>query len=109
MSKSKNFVFDGGAATYIGAAILRKLITIFTLGLAYPWALCLFHRWKAKHTYIQGKQLVFTGGGFSLIGFWIKSVFFVIITAGIYIFWLIPKLNQWVVEHTDFADSTDTN
>ena len=50
MSKSKNFVFDGGAATYIGTAILSKLITICTLGLAYPWALCLFHRWKAKHT-----------------------------------------------------------
>ena len=79
------------------------------MGLAYPWALCLFHRWEAKHTYIQGKQLVFTGGGFSLIGFWIKSVFLVIITFGIYIFWLIPKLKQWVVEHTDFADSTDTN
>ena len=75
------------------------------MGLAYPLALCLFHRWKAKHTYIQGKQLVFTGGGFSLIGFWIKSVLFVIITFGIYIFWLIPKLNQWVVEHTDFADA----
>ena len=105
MSKSKNFVFDGGAATYIGTAILSWLITVFTFGLGYPWALCLFHRWKAKHTYIQGKQLVFTGGGFSLIGFWLKSVLFVVITFGIYLFWLIPKLNQWVVEHTDFADA----
>ena len=65
MNKSKNFVFDGGAATYIGTAILSKLITIFTLGLVYPWALCLFHRWKAEHTYNQGKQLVCTGGEFS--------------------------------------------
>ena len=107
MSKSKNFVFDGGAATYFGTAILSWLITVFTLGIGYPWALCLFHRWKTKHTYVQGKQLVFTGGGFSLIGLWIKWMIFLIITIGIYSFWLIPSLNQWIVEHTDFADSTD--
>ena len=106
MSKSKNFVFDGGAATYFGTAILSWLITVFTLGIGYPWALCLFHRWKTKHTYVQGKQLVFTGGGFPLIGLWIKWMVFLIITLGIYSFWLIPSLNQWIVEHTDFADST---
>ena len=109
MSKSKNFVFDGGAATYFGTAILSWLITVFTLGIGYPWALCLFHRWKTKHTYVQGKQLVFTGGGFPLIGLWIKWMVFLIITLGIYSFWLIPSLNQWIVEHTDFADTTDSN
>ena len=109
MSKSKNFVFDGGAATYFGTAILGWLITVFTLGIGYPWALCLFQKWKAKHTYVEGKQLEFIGGGFSLIGLWIKWMVFLIITLGIYSFWLIPSLNQWIVEHTDFADTTDSN
>ena len=62
MSKSKYFVFNGGAATYFGTVILSWLKTMITFGIGYPWALSLFHRWEAKHTYIQGKQLVFTGG-----------------------------------------------
>ena len=53
MSKSKSFVFNGGAATYFGTAILAAIITIFTFGIGYPWALCLFQKWKAKHTYIE--------------------------------------------------------
>ena len=104
MGKSKNFIFDGGAATYFGTGILSALITVFTLGIGYPWALCLFQRWKAKHTYIDGRRLKFTGGGFSLIGLWIKWMIFLIITLGIYSFWLIPSLQQWITEHTDFDE-----
>ena len=86
MVKSKNFIFDGGAATYFGTGILAFLITAFTAGLGYPWALCLFQKWKAKHTYIDGRKLKFTGGGFSLIGLWIKWIIFLILTIGIYSF-----------------------
>ena len=104
MGKSKNFIFDGGAATFFGTGILAALITVFTLGIGYPWALCLFQRWKTKHTYIDGRRLKFTGGGFSLIGLWIKWMIFLIITLGIYSFWLIPSLQQWITEHTDFDE-----
>ena len=104
MGKSKNFIFDGGAATYFGTGILAFLITAFTAGLGYPWALCFFQRWKAKHTYIDGRKLKFTGGGFSLIGLWIKWIIFLILTIGIYSFWMIPSLQQWITEHTDFED-----
>ena len=102
MSKSDRFTFDGGAVTYVGTAILGWIITTFTLGLAYPWALCMFHKWKAHHTMIDGKRLKFTAGGFSLIGLWIKWWFLTAITLGIYIFWLVPSLNKWITEHTDF-------
>ena len=105
MSKSKSFVFDGGAATYFGTGIVAILITVFTLGVGYPWALCLFQSWKAKHTSINGKRLKFTGGGFSLIGLWIKWMVFLMITFGIYSFWLIPSLQSWIVEHTDFEEN----
>ena len=105
MAKSKTFVFKGGALTFYGTAILSFLITIFTFGLGYPWALCLFHKWKAKHTYINGKQLIFIGGGFSLIWLWIKWYIFTILTLGIYIFWVIPSFNRWIVEHTDFLEN----
>ena len=44
MAKSKNFVFDGGAGSYVGTSILAFLITIFTLGICYPYALVLLQR-----------------------------------------------------------------
>ena len=33
MSKSEHFTFDGGAATYLGTALLGWIITTLTLGL----------------------------------------------------------------------------
>jgi uncharacterized membrane protein YjgN (DUF898 family) len=103
MAKSKNFTFDGGAATFVGTAILGFLITVFTLGICYPFALVLMQRWKAKHTYIRGLQLQFTGTGMGLFGNWIKWLSLTLITLGIYGFWVQPRLQQWIVEHTDFA------
>jgi len=103
MAKSQNFVFDGGAATYFGTMILSILITILTLGIAYPYALVLQQRWKAKHTYVKGFQLKFTGTGIGLFGQWIKWFLLCIITLGIYSFWVAPRLQRWVVEHTDFS------
>ena len=106
MAKSKNFAFDGGALTFWGTLILSSFITVFTFGIGYPWALCLIQKWRAKHTYINGRRLQFTGNGFSLIFLWIKWWFLLLITFGIYSFWLIPNLNKWIVEHTDFYDQS---
>lgn len=102
MSKSEHFQFDGGAATYVGTGILSALIAICTLGIGYPWALCLKQKWIAKHTIIDGKRCKFTGGGGGLIGLWIKWFFLIIITLGIYTFWVAPDLQRWITERTDF-------
>lgn len=103
MAKSQHFTFDGGAGTYLGTSILAVLITLVTLGIAYPYALVLMQRWKAKHTFIDGKQLTFTGTGLGLFGHWIKWFLLCIITLGIYGFWVQPRVVRWTVEHTDFA------
>lgn len=103
MAKSGRFKFNGGAATYLGTGVLGALITIFTLGLCYPFALVLLERWRAKHTYIDGKLLVFTGSAWSLFGNWVKWVLLSVITLGIYLFWVYPRLQKWKTEHTDFA------
>ena len=73
--------------------------------MAYPWALCMFHKWRTKHTVINGVRLKFNGTGFSLIFLWIKWWFLSLITFGVYIFWVIPSLNRWVVEHTAFDEN----
>ena len=97
------FKSDGGVATYWGTAFLATLITLFTVGICYPFSLVLRERWKAKYTYIDGRQLVFDGSAWALFGNWLKWVLFTVLTVGIYSFWVRPKLTQWIIENTDFA------
>jgi uncharacterized membrane protein YjgN (DUF898 family) len=99
---SGRFTFDGGAATYIGTALLGALITICTLGICYPFALVLQERWKAKHSYIDGRRLVFTGSAVGLFGNWLKWLFLSVITIGIYLFWVGPRITAWKWKHLDF-------
>ena len=95
--------FTGGLFSLIINSLLCALLTVITLGLAYPWAMCMRERWIASHTYIDGKQLVFDGTGMQLIGNYIKWLILTVITLGIYAFWLTIKLKQWKVKHTHFA------
>jgi uncharacterized membrane protein YjgN (DUF898 family) len=99
---SGRFHFDGGAATYVGTALLGVLITVCTVGICYPFALVLKERWRAKHSYIDGQRLVFTGTGIGLFGTWLKWFLLIIITIGIYSFWVGPRIARWKWEHTDF-------
>lgn len=105
MAKSGRFVFNGGAANYLGTALLAFAVTVFTLGICYPFGVVLMERWRAKHSYIDGQQLVFTGSAVGLFGNWLKWWFFLLITLGIYSFWLVPRITQWRWEHRDFAAS----
>ena len=62
----------GGAAAYFGTALLGFVVTVATLGLCYPFALVLRERWRAKHSYIEGRRLVFNGSAWGLFGLWWK-------------------------------------
>lgn len=105
MSAGRVFTFDGGAATYVGTGLLAFLITIFTAGIALPFALVLRHRWQAKHTFVDGRRLRFTGTGLGLFGQWLKWLLLVVVTLGIYSFWVAPRLTKWIVEHQEFEMS----
>ena len=95
--------FDGGLLQLIGWKLLGFLITICTLGICYPWALCLVYSWEAKHTVINGKRLQFNGTAIGLFGNWIKWLLLTFVTCGIYSFWLAIALKKWKVKHTEFA------
>jgi len=95
--------FDGGLAQLIGWRILGFLLTAVTIGLGYPWAMCMVKSWEIKHTTIDGRRLVFDGTGGQLFGNYIKWVFLTIITLGIYSFWLGIKMKKWVTKHTHFV------
>lgn len=95
--------FTGGAASWFGTQILGLLITVCTLGICYPFAVVLVERWRAKNTYLQGRQLAFVGTGWGIFGLWMKWLLLCIITVGIYSFWMYPRLVQWKVEKTVYA------
>ncbi|EAC2629147.1 hypothetical protein [Listeria monocytogenes] len=94
--------FDGGLLQYIGWTILGTLVTICTIGICYPWALCMVYGWKINHTVIEGRRLKFQGSAVGLFGHWIKWLFLTIITIGIYGFWVFIKLEDWKVKNTIF-------
>lgn len=100
---SNNSYFDGGLLQLIGWSILGFFITLFTLGICYPWALCLKYKWEAKHTVIDGKRLEFQGSAIGLFGLWIKWFLLMIITVGIYSFWISISLKKWKTKHTHFT------
>jgi len=96
--------FDGGLFQLIGWKLLGAVITIFTLGICYPWAVCKVYNWEVKHTVINGRRLKFDGKAIQLFGNWIKWELLTIITLGIYGFWVKIKLKKWITKHTHFAE-----
>ncbi len=96
--------FDGNNWQLIGYRILSALVNIITLGIAYPWMLCMVQRWEVKHTVIHGRRLKFNGHGHQLIGKYLLWVFLTVITFGIYGIWLGLGMKKWVVKHTVYAD-----
>ena len=96
--------FDGGLAQLIGWTILGSIVTSITLGICFPWAVCMIYGWKINHTIIEGRRLKFSGTAIGLFGSWIKWLLLTLITLGIYGFWVGIKLEKWKVSHTSFAN-----
>lgn len=96
--------FDGGLLQLIGWKLLGFLVTVCTLGICYPWAVCMVYSWEVKHTVINGKRLKFNGSAISLFANWIKWLLLCIITLGIYSFWISISIKKWKTKHTCFEN-----
>lgn len=95
--------FDGGLLQLIGWRILGFLVTVCTLGICYPWDVCMVYRWETRHTVIEGHRLEFDGTAIGLFGLWVKWWILCLITLGIYGFWVCISVRKWKVKHTRFA------
>ena len=102
--RNEGSYFDGNTWQLIGYRILSAFVNTITLGIAYPWMLCMVQSWEAKHTVIHGRRLKFNGHGHQLIGKYLLWVFLTLITFGIYGIWLGLGMKKWVVKHTVYAD-----
>ncbi len=96
--------FDGGLLQKTCWRILGILITICTLGICFPWAICMIIDWETKHTVIEGRRLCFDGSAIQLFGNWIKWLILMTITLGIYGLWVSIKMKQWITKHTHFQE-----
>ena len=92
--------FTGGLLGLIGISLLQGLIIAFTLGIAAPWAVCLYQNWLADHTIIDGHQVKFDGTGGQLFGNYIKWLLLSLVTCGIYSLWLSINMQKWITKHT---------
>lgn len=99
--------FDGTTLQLIGWRLLGGLITLLTLGIAYPWAACMLWRWEACHTKVEGKRLYFDGRGGQLMGKYILWYLLTLLTLGIYGLFLPVQLLKWRYAHTRFATESD--
>ncbi len=99
--------FDGSALEWFGWQIVASLIITFSLGIAFPWAMCLLTRWEVEHTVINGRRLKFTGTGGQLFGKYILWAFLTVITCGIYSIWFGLGMEKWRVKHTVYADDAN--
>ena len=97
--KDESF-FDGKTLQLLGINILSTILTVFSLGLLYPFAVCLELKWINKHTVINRKKLVFDGNGLQLWGKYILWFILSIITFGIFSLWLSILMLKWEAKHT---------
>ena len=100
----KDSYFDGGLFQLIGWRILGGLITLVTLGICYPWAVCMIYNWEVKHTVIDGKRQYFDGKAIQLFVNCFIWFLLTIVTLGIYGFWVNIKLKKWITKHTHFVE-----
>lgn len=93
--------FTGGALKefFINVGVL--LASVCTLFIAYPFLVCLKEKWKASHTYVNGRRLEFDGNGAQLIGKYMLWLLYSIITFGIYALLVLPlNMQRWRTKHT---------
>ncbi len=95
----------GASISFFFFNLLCGILTVITLGIAYPFIVVMKEKYLAKRTYTTGHRNMFDGNGFQLIGKYILWLFLTVITFGIYSIFLITKLIAWKTAHTHFFDS----
>lgn len=93
--------FTGGVFANYFFKVAVVLVTLLTLGIAYPFINCAYMRWRISHTRINGKKLVYVGNGTELFKKYIVWLAVSYIT--LYIYFVVKMqldLVRYDVEHT---------
>lgn len=97
--------YDQGSGEYVLGRLKFIALTVFTLGFAYPWAMCNKQRGAKSHTVICGRRLKFIGDPQELLAHWIAWWLLSVITIGIFGFFAKVRMQRWVAANTVFEDT----
>lgn len=95
--------FDGWLIQKIGWNILSALVTLITLGIAFPVTVVWKEKWRCKHTLYEGKRLTFDGRASQLVGNWLLWIVLTTVTFGIFALFIPGKIKKWKAKHTRLA------
>lgn len=96
--------FDVGLKHWLLHEIKCTLLLIVTLGIAYPWVLCMRYEAKYNHTVVCGKRLKFIGKPGELLGNWFIWWLVSVMTFGIYAFIVKLRCERWAIANVIFED-----
>ena len=102
--KKYNSFFDESVKAYLILQLKFMAMCLFSLGLAYPWALCMKYRAKYHHTVVCGKRLKFIGCPKDLAQHWLSWWFLSIITLGIFALVIHVRMEKWTIANVIFEE-----
>lgn len=105
LRKEKASYFDGGFWQLFGWVLLGVLITFFTAGICYPWAIKMIYSWEQRHKVYCKRRCTFDGTAMQLFGTWLLCMFLSVITLGIYTWWIPIKIKKWQIKHTHLLEN----
>lgn len=105
LRKEKASYFDGGFWQLFGWVLLGVLITFFTAGICYPWAIQMIYSWEQRHKVYCKRRCTFDGTAMQLFGTWLLCMFLSVITLGIYTWWIPIKIKKWQIKHTHLLEN----
>jgi hypothetical protein len=93
------FTFDGDVAGFTRSHAIAGLITVLTLGFAFPAGLVIVERWRARHLTVDGQRLTFDGSAAELFASWKWWWPLTWVSFGLYGFWVQGRVTRWVWSH----------
>ena len=105
LRKEKASYFDGGFWQLFGWVLLGVLITFFTAGICYPWAIKMIYSWEQRHKVYCKRRCTFDGNAMQLFGTWLLCMLLSVITLGIYTWWIPIKIKKWQIKHTHLLEN----
>jgi Predicted membrane protein len=98
------FSFNGRYSSFFRIYLGYFFLTLFTIGLGYPWLKVALQKKLFSHTSLGNMQMRFTGDGGTLFGINLLGYFLSYLTLGIYAPKWIKERLKFTVENTHLMD-----
>lgn len=94
---------SGSTGGYVGRIILPLLVTVFTLGLAYPWLAITIQRYLVSNMSVGSERFDYQGRVGGVFGRWIICWLLLPFTGGLALAWWRGYTTQYMLRQTRLA------